>query len=228
MKKKGFVLLCVAVICLVSVVYASANNQGERTVLFEDDFSGSVLKPEWQEYGVWKFPEPGLENGRLAIAKQQQGLAVGIADPNWSDYVLEVDISAEGYVPQVSAPIYDCLQVTFRHAGGEEEASWKNFYVLVFSQKHVRLVRFSGKYGVQLITMAEFVDDVALQPGKWLRVRVELKGENIKVFVDGKLYIDFTDKEYPHLIGGAGMQSWASVPFASKWLYDNFRAYMLE
>lgn len=216
-KRFVFSMLLVLIMALAGCLLSPDPGESEppeMRELFFDDFEDG-LRDEWETFSLFTLPD--TVDGKAVIANERTGVVVGLSDTNWTDYVIEVDLSVYGSVP-AGGSFYNYPQIVFRVEG------WSDFYVLAFSNTFVRLFeRINGEFTGRLRS-GDYLEGVALgvEP---IRVRVEVKGNTIKVSVNGHECINYTDDDNLLTFGGAGIQGWNMPPGNVKWVFDNFVVY---
>ena len=145
----------------------------EKGLLFSDDFSRDG--GDWEALnGSWE-----LDNGEYKGTGD--GMAVA-GDENWSDYVYETRIKTE----EAGEASWNVGMLTFRVADPD---NW--YFVLLHTNKNMELgKRFNGQHTPGLANIPGSGD-----PKQWNTIRIEVKKANIKIFVNGKKKLDFTDPE---------------------------------
>jgi len=145
------------------------------------------------------------KNGMLQLGPYGK-LATG--DEGWSDYSVEVDIKADsdinsGVIFRVTNPAeggegWDCMLGTNFYQG----------YFAGLTNKGVVLAK--QNYNREVLASAELRFD----PGRLYHLKVEVKGDNIKVYIDdmNKAVINYTDKD-PFTHGKAGIRTEGAIAF---------------
>ncbi len=118
-----------------------------------------------------------------------------LGESNWTDYDLEVEaLRVEGV---------DGFGIGFRMADRD------NFLMANFGGWN------NSRHGVEVTTEGDVkvlpssVAPAAIDAGRWYRVRVEARGSQFKVLLDGKEVLTFTDAGHPR--GAVGLRSWNTV-----------------
>jgi hypothetical protein len=151
------------------------------------------------------YGEVAVENGSASLkplsaqrpAETHAALALA-GSPNWRDYTFEAQMNLQQQLRQNSPP-------------NEWEAGWLFFrylnearsYYLIHKTNGIelgKLVPPKGEGQVFLVTKPA----PRAVPGRWYDYRIEVRGANIKVYIDDKLQIDYTDPN-PILRGGIGL-----------------------
>ncbi len=159
----------------------TANDTGD--VLYETDFSSdkTLIEDKWTNHeGNWS-----VKDGRLIQkntddpADTNTGDAVYVGDTEWTDYTLTVDAEIlsgrEGFL----IPI--CVENTanniFWNIGG-----WGNTVsCLQIVEKNAKSDQVTGT-----------VKNLTLKKNTVYRLKVVVSGDNIKCYIDDKLYVDYT------------------------------------
>ncbi len=151
--------------------------------------------------GGWKIQNGVLAmNGNPATGKRVWG------DRNWSDYAVEVDITPQkdincGLLVRVTnpgAPNFQLSNPTDKDA--QTGTDWVEGYYVGLTNSNVILGKQSYNYkGLEN-------EGGSFKTGTTYKLRVECRGANIKVYVDGKLYIDYTDTD-PFFQGMVGVRT---------------------
>jgi len=133
--------------------------------------------PDWLEAGKW-----AIEDGALTNAVD--GIYTGIGEPGWTDYVFEVKVKLE----KGATILY------VRMADERGYGVWIN-------ENSLKLWKDLLPVGIDL---AEKAHDFAL--GQFHNLRIKAVGNNLKVYVEGDLKIDYTDTNNPQLTGRPGVE----------------------
>ena len=142
--------------------------QGDK-VLFKSDFS-KELAPWRPEHGQW-----GVKDGALQQTSREVDCRCVAGDPAWSDYTYRLKArklgGAEGFL--IMFQVRDHNNWIWWNLGG-----WSN-------SRHALERCDSGSKG-------PLGNDVpgSIETGRWYDIRIELKGERIRCYLDGKLIHD--------------------------------------
>jgi mono/diheme cytochrome c family protein len=139
--------------------------------------------------GVWQ-----RVGGELVQTSPDIDVGLFFGDPSWEDYTVEV----EACVVQGK----DGPQVAVR-ATGPREMYWA--YFGSYGGDRHGAARESGE---KLEDMGPPGPKGVLQPGRWYRLKVEMRGEQGRCFIDGQQVYEFKDKGYKH--GRIGLGAWGS------------------
>ena len=168
-------LLKVGVLCLTIGTF---NTNASKSSLFLDDFSQGLTK--WKkESGNWS-----VRNGECVA----RGLALLTTGNNeWNDYVCEVKmktdrIGVDGVTKKEE--LYDVAFLFFRYIDSN------NFYSIGLYADGT-LVLQKKLNGISKELKKVLTDEA--DPLEWNTFKVEAKGANIKVYLNGDLLIDYTD-----------------------------------
>ncbi len=166
--------------------------QATENILFEDNFENGK-KEEWEEYigpgGSWT-----IQDGEYigTVVKDCSGdfpsyALVGNLD--WSNYTVEARVKGTVGVDK---------KILFRYHSNME----KSYEVNLISNNLLAL----GKYHPS----GNWVKTVPFNNSSnvWYKIKIVLNNENIKIYVDDILQLDFDDIDNPILDGKAGFQIW--------------------
>lgn len=146
--------------------------------LFESDFSRGI--------GDWKTTRGKWEvmDGALRQSDPAEDVRAVVGDLSWSDYTLTLKArklgGREGFLVMFQAP-------------GDDTKSWWNLGGWGNTQ-----------HGLEVPGVAERRVPSTIEEGRWYDIRVELQGQNIKCYLDGKLIHDVTRTTPPSLFAVAG------------------------
>ena|GEM_PF-121549 len=158
---------------LLTILSAGSVYPKEKGLLFSDDFSRGA--DEWEQIsGTWE-----VENGEYV--GNGEGLTTA-GDEGWTDYVYEVRMKTD----ESGSQSWNVGIITFRFSDPD---NW--YFVLLHTNRTMELgKRFNGQHTPGL----QNVSGVA-NPRQWNTIRIEVKKDNIKIYVNGKKKIDYTDPE---------------------------------
>lgn len=140
-----------------------------------EDFSSGIFP--WGTNPMW-----AVTDGMLSKAAEADYAYTGFGNSAWTDYTFRIKVRLEeGFV-----------EMNFRMAG-EEGA-----YALSIRADGISL-RTEGKEELKYGT-----GDYSFDPATFYDVKAELRGSNVKVYVDDALLIDATDPDQ-NLAGGVGL-----------------------
>ena len=164
------------------------------------DFAKSNDKSVYTD-GNWRVQNGVLSmTGDPATGKRLWG------DRNWSDYVVEVEITPQndincGLLVRATNPgapnfMFDAPSANDAQTGTD----WVEGYYVGLTNSNVILGKQSYNYKGLENKGGSF------KTGTTYKMRIECRGANIKVYVDGKLYIDYTDAD-PFMQGMVGVRT---------------------
>ena len=155
----------------------------EEGILFQDDFEdrnadGWALDPGW---------DVKLEDGNYVLSGSGHQWARPSAS-KWTDYTIEAKIKllAGGF------------HFNFRHNLGEVSSR----YFLGMKQEGLYLQKQIGEDFFELFQFPE-----ALELNKWYKAKIVVEGNNIRVYLDNALKIDYTDDDIPIRTGGFAFET---------------------
>jgi hypothetical protein len=176
---------------------------------WSEEWSGSDRLRGWSNLD-WTvaydgYGEVGLENRSASLRpmtserpiESHAALAL-TGGSNWRDYTFAARMSLRQQVRQNSPP-------------NEWEAGWLLFryinearsYYLIHKTNGIELGKLVPPRGEGQVFLVTKPRPHAV-PGRWYDYRIEVRGANIKVYIDDKLHIDYTDPN-PILRGGVGL-----------------------
>jgi hypothetical protein len=151
--------------------------------------------------GGWK-----VQNGALAMTGNPATGKRVWGDRNWSDYAVEVEITPQkdincGLLVRVTNPGAPNFQLDAPTANDAQTGTdWIEGYYVGLTNSNVILGKQSYNYkGLEN-------EKGSFKTGTTYKLRVECRGANIKVYVDGQLYIDYTDAD-PFFQGMVGVRT---------------------
>ena len=179
-----------------SLEKAKAPMEGLYTFLiFKDDFEDgdysdwrTDVNPEF-EGSVWKMEREGDNH----VLSAEGDCWSNAGDPEWTDYIFEVDvklIKGEAGIP---------FRFTQKPPIGAEH------YILHLSTYNiVRLEKVEIYLKEQRWSELKYVN-VDLHQNEWYTVKIVCLENNIKVYLDDDLKLDYTDEDNPLLSGSIGL-----------------------
>jgi len=173
--------------CLALAMAALALGDG-ADVVFEDTFDATALGPSWQRVaGDWS-----IVNGELTNAAPRSGTVIA-GGRDWADYTLVVTLTTQRPGPKP----WSVARVLFRYTD-----PGNYYYVLLHTSRRLELGR---EYGGAHQPGLAVVEDVAdpLQPH---RLRAALEGPRVRIWVDDRPVVDFTD-DLPLAGGKVGLDA---------------------
>ncbi len=181
------------IFCFISLLFIFPTIiQATENILFEDNFENDK-KSDWEEYmglnGNWT-----IENGEYVgtVTKNCSGDFPSyslVGDINWTNYSFEVRMKGTKGVDK---------KILFRYNSNMEKTYDLNLIsnnILGVGKQHP-----SGSW-VKTISFNNSSDT-------WYKIKVVLKNENIKIYIDDILQFDFNDTDNPILNGKVGLQVW--------------------
>lgn len=181
----------------------SPSSPSPTATLFSDDFSGNLSK--WQivytGYGTVQ-----IENGQLMMApkastqpSETHAPLIVAGDTAWKDYIFNVKMNTVKQLRTGSAPNpWEVGWLVFRYVDST------HFYYFVQKTNGIELGRVdpSGTGGQIFLYTA---GTPKLVIGQYNDYQVTLKGNNIKVAINGTQVVNYTDTNNPYLAGKIGL-----------------------
>ncbi len=170
--------------------------------IYETKQTQSAMDFEWLS-GSWS------DNGTTISATNSATWSIAsYGNENWGDYEVEADVNLKngsdaGLLVRLKYAT-DASDATYG-IGGCQNGDYHYGYYAYITTSGVCL----GKqmFHWQFLTSST----QSLSNNKTYRLKVRAEGANIKVWLDGKLMIDYTDKEQPLLSGKIGMRAHMSL-----------------
>ncbi len=190
--------------------------KNETVKTLEIDYSAAGDQNAYTD-GSWS-----IANGVLTIQGNPSTGRRLYGDRNWGDYTVQVDITPldkvnSGIVVRatdpgstVRAPSYSQGKPT--DAETHAAADWVQGYYIGISENNVLISKLGYSYTQLKVIKGDF------PVGGTYQLKVVCEGANIKVFVDGELYLDYTDAEDPYIQGMAGVRT-----YSADTSFDNFK-----
>lgn len=205
-KAIGVISLFLSVLALFSFVLSRNSTQtSAQSVIFSDSFDANYSAPEWTEFLNYQRLNPDQwywENGAVHFDPErgstiaEDGLFM-LRNQNWTDYTVEADVTGSN------------AGLWFRGTYQESAISGQHItgYYLMMRENMLKLweiqtadnCKFSCHNPNELYDFAnpQLIEEVAFSTdGRTRRLKVELRGSNIKCYVDGQLYIDEMDTDF--------------------------------
>ena len=180
-----------------------------RNDLMSEEWSGSDTLRSWSDLN-WTvaydgYGEVGVEDGSASLRPMtsrrpiESHAALALAGgSNWRDYTFQARMNLQQQLRQNSPPNeWEAGWLLFRYLGEARS------YYLIHKTNGIelgKLVPPKGEGQIFLVTKSA----PRVVPGRWYDYRIEVRGANIKVYIDDKLQIDYTDPD-PILRGGVGL-----------------------
>lgn len=172
-----------------SGTWATVNRTG--VILFSDEFEHESAVGWTQNGGEWSSEQSG--SSKVYQQSSGNGGAELISGSNaWTDYSFEADvklISGNG------------AMLEFRHQDNQ------NFYYLYMSESYIRLMKQNGSAQDWL----EAYDGPSLDVSKFVHLKIDVIGNQIRVYKDGDLVIETTDDDGYIPSGKVALATWAST-----------------
>jgi len=157
---------------------ATAYAKAEKTI-FSEDFSRGLAR--WRVLkGAWRTADG-------ACVSTGPGMCVA-GDPKWTDYAVEVRVKTE----KPGRNSWETGALMFRFTERKNAFGGDYYYLLLHKKRNLELGRRFG--GKQLRGGLAHVRDVPPATA-WNRLRVEVRGGFIQVFVNGELIIECVDRD---------------------------------
>lgn len=223
-------------------------------VLFRDSFDTGLAagwRPFLNYWrladGQWHWSDGAGTNGSGALAHNCCGIGeaedalmmyLGDGAEGWKDYRVEVDVM----VPTEKAQWQGLwFRGQFEERTKKDTAQWvTGYYVMIGRARTVKLLQlqtledcrdaacrnpqnlyaFSNPY----ILREEQIEGLDLARGTWHRLAVEVRGNSIKIWVNGIFAYEHVDHEHPFLEGTVGFKTYVAEPVQ----YDNLVVTRLE
>ena len=135
-----------------------------------------------------------IEDDCLVQSKIADNVRLMFGDTDWSDYEFSLEAQktdgAEGFLILFRAP-------------NDEEFYWYN----IGGWGNVQSALEKGVKGRGWGIVGPIVQN-KIETGKWYKINVSCEGPHLKVTLDGKSMLDFTDQNNPHLKGRVGVGTW--------------------
>lgn len=165
--------------------------ESSNTTLFQDDFANESLVDWENNKGVWSFI---TDNGSKVLRQSANNASELVAGmTSWTDYDLEADvrlISGAG------------AMLNFRYQDN------LHYYYLYMNQTSIHLYKQNGAGNQEWIDAYD--DGPTLSSSEFATIKVSLVGNQIKVYRNGDLILDFTDQVNPFMQGKFALASWDS------------------
>jgi len=183
---------------------SSSPSPSPATNLFSDDFSGTL--------GKWDVVYTGygqvlIENGLLSMAPMVSKapsethaplVAVNSASWNsaWNDYIFNVRMNTTQQLRTGSTPNpWEVGWLLFRYSDAQ------HFYYFIKKTNGIELGKFNNGSQTFFVT----ADNPKLTLNTWDSYSIAVKGNNIKVSVNGTQVANYTDTNSPYLTGKVGL-----------------------
>lgn len=171
-----------------SGTWATVNSTG--VTLFSDEFENGSSAGWTNNGGEWSSVQG--ETSKVYQQSSSNGGAELIAGSNaWTDYSFEADVKL------ISG---DGAMLDFRHQDNQ------NFYYLYMSESYIRLMKQNGSAQDWL----KAYDGPSLDVSRFVHLKIDVIGNQIRVYKDGDLVIETTDDNGYIPSGKVALATWAS------------------
>ncbi len=187
---------------LLSLIFINSEINEKNTIdsffsfiegeLYKNDFE-NLNFTGWNYYDDWKIVS---EKNNSFFQGINHSMIDYSPSQSWTDYTLSLKIKLTG----------NC-HISFRKHMNREYR-----YLLGFNNEGCYLNKQIAKDFFNLVN-----SKIKLEIEKWNDIKIELKNNNIKIFINEKLAINYKDRDIPILYGGIGLESLAN----SKLLVDD-------
>jgi len=180
LRVKGYLILFSAILMISSAFTAKA---------YEENFDDGKAEG-WQFVsGEWKIEDGALTQfeiaGKGGGEARNRAAAYAVGDKSWKDYTFEVKIKP------ISAGNYAGVMFRVAKISGGGDGNTFN----AASQYYYWLIGIGGTYSkiwqAPLGAALEQTPGDTLKSGEWNDVKVEMYGQNVKLYLNGKLQKDF-------------------------------------
>ncbi len=178
---------------------------------------------EVREGGLVSLPRvrPGFDYGHWGHGRGPE-IITNIGNPEWRDYRIDADLLVPGVDPQLNPHglglDFHGAMIAFHVVDRKESfnESGTSAYVLGFEgpgdwslsayrNNYCRQSKGWGNPGSDDEYKLAGGSDVALDPAKGNRFRIEVRGERIQVWIDGRKIADVVDERMGEVIGGRAL-----------------------
>jgi pimeloyl-ACP methyl ester carboxylesterase len=216
-KKTFFILFILLFFLFIKVSNISASN-----ILYYDDFSSlnknwTVKNGEWFiENEVYKTIIPS------DISYESYATYININNSqNWDNYEINIDVMSKKGPGQ---------NILFRL-----DQNFENYYWVAMRYKgcddcnNIRLAKlYQGNYN-RLAEIGPSQLGESLDLNKWYSLKIKVNKNNIKLFFQDKLILDFTDNHNPINKGTVGLEAWSGGwGKGIEFLFDNIKIIKFE
>ena len=178
--------------------------KAEAGVLFFDDFNDGDINGWTVESGNWSVDNGNLltqENGVLDFLGQ-----INAAPADWDNYRIEFDVNTENGVDNA---------IQFRKQGN-------NSYIFNIRHDSLPSIKlFKIENNVALNAAQNW--NLILQNRVWYHIKIEAIDENIKIWINDNLALEYNDPGTNLRQGGIGLQSWTGWNGYIKIRFDNIK-----
>lgn len=204
-------LQSLVILIILPIFFLSAAKTG-AAILLQEDFSDGIAD-NFTEYSTNSINKWNIVNGKYrgTIYKGNYSWIQSRAgDDTWRDYILEAEITG---IEGVDRHLFFRYDLSRQHG--------RKGYALKFYDGAYGSVAELQKNGAGYLLHKAYFGSSLNNPN---RVRIELYKNNIKVYRNDLLWVDYTDNDNPVLEGGIGLAvqppglSWATKTITD---YDN-------
>ncbi len=135
-----------------------------------------------------------IEDDCLVQSKIADNVRLVFGDTDWSDYEFSLEAQKTDGA--------EAFLILFR-VSNDEEFYWYN----IGGWGNVQSALEKGVKGRGWGIVGPIVQG-KIETGKWYKINVRCEGAHLKVSLDGKTMLDFTDQNGPHLKGRVGVGTW--------------------
>ncbi|RLG01025.1 MAG: hypothetical protein DRN49_02145 [Thaumarchaeota archaeon] len=172
--RKSFVLFFILGFLTISLLFVSwvGAQEREKKILLKEDFNDSIAQGFGNEVGNWK-----IVDGKYTATMGTLRFSTA-GDLSWRNYTIEADF--------INAKDGGLLVRAQDHNNG---------IALIIRPVYNDIywhIRKNGNWGLMLERQ-----ELGHKPGENLRIRVEVKDDQFKAFVNGKLRTTLKTKEFP-------------------------------
>jgi hypothetical protein len=202
-------MMLISILVLLSGILLFSGRNILMSQEWSEEWSGSDRLRGWSNLD-WTvaydgYGEVGLENRSASLRpmtserpiESHAALAL-TGGSNWRDYTFAARMSLRQQLRQNSPPNeWEAGWLLFRYMDGARS------YYLIHKTNGIELGKLVPPRGEGQVFLVTKPTPHAV-PGRWYDYRIEVRGANIKVFIDDELQIDYTDPN-PILRGGVGL-----------------------
>ena len=190
-----------------STVSVTAGSLERLEVSTEGFYSFLLLKDDFEDgdLGDWRIEvDPEIEGSSWGVEMDDdnhvlhgEGHCDFVAgDPEWTDYIFESRFRL------VKGMAFINFRLTFKPEAPDR-------YTLRLSSFQLALLKGEKYTGERHFTELKRTN-IELDPETWYRLKIVCQREDIKVYLDDNLKLEYTDEDYPFLSGFIGLEP---VPF---------------
>jgi Domain of unknown function (DUF6250) len=226
------ILVVVVLSSIVQGQQATTISNENKRLLFQDDFSGSVMSNQWMvETNAQDVPGCSIVNGQLQL-ETKGGITLWYKTELIGNSMIEYDrmiVMEDGENDRLSDlnqfwMVADPQHKMFKRKGGFREYDSLQMYYVGMGGNYnstTRMRRYDGKGQLQIV--GEYKDTAhLLQPNKKYHISIIVKEGVSKFIVDGIEYFSFKD-DHPFTKGWFAIRS-----TKSRQLIDNVKIWQLN